>query len=131
MVADDERDVDVELTGLVAREQGVEAVRGLRDEERQPRAVLREVELLLEGVEGPDEVRHGGGEGVPWDEEVAQIPGHAHEEDGVLAGVHVLVEGDDVAAVAVDEVGDLGDQAGPVRAREEQDGVVAHEARGA
>ena len=125
VVADDAGNVDGPLAGLVAGEQVVEAVTHAADEDGHAGAYVVEVEaeghVVAWGVECGDVLA----DLVARDEECVELPFYSHEEDAVLA-VDVLVEVDDVALVVRNELGDVGYDALPVGAVEQQDGRRFH-----
>ena len=127
VVADDGDDVAGELAGVPAIEQVGQAVVVLADEERQARAARRALEAHLHG-EARGDVGEGGVEAVATVErqrEAVELPLDAHEEELEL-GVLVLVGVHDVGAVAVEELGDGGDDAALVGAVDEQRRRVTH-----
>lgn len=112
MIADDDRDVDGEIAGLVAREQVVEAVVFFGDEERHATALAGETELPLHLVPAAERAEarvHFGA----VEEEAIHRPLESHEE-GVLTRVDVLLEVDDVAVMGCDESGDIVNESGLV-----------------
>ena len=124
VIADDQRDLGLELSHPVPQDDVVEAVDMFRDKEGHPGLHVGEVERALhveflgQRIEGLEDL-------PPGDVEALELPLDPHEEDlgalrRVLGGVN------DVAAVAEDEVRHRGDDPLLVGAGQQQDGVGFH-----
>jgi hypothetical protein len=121
VVAHDQGQRRLELTGAMAPQQVLQAVVELRNEERYPRHVIAEAQLPRHPEplgDGPERR----GDLCARKAERGEVPFDALQEDPLLE-VRVLVGVDDVAVVAVDEVGHRGDEALLIGARQQQDGA--------
>jgi hypothetical protein len=123
MVAHDQRNLAAQLPGLVAQQQVVEAVVGPRGEDRHA--------LDPVGVgDAPDHLHPFGQlgdgplEGPAVGVELREVEVDALEED-TRGPVGVLIGLEDVGAVAVQQLGEGGHDAAPVRTAHEQGGAVA------
>ncbi len=125
VVADDHRHLDGELAGAPPVEEVVEAVRLLRGEDRDAGPLVGEAqapahaEALGDGGERRADLLAGQVDAVELELDAL--------EEGAVGVVRVLLEVDDVAAVLGHERGDGRDDAGPVRARHQQDPVARHD----
>ena len=121
VVGDDAGNLDVELTGLPARQQVVEAMGHLADEDGHAGTLAgelkHELHLVALGVERGDVL----GDLLLGDEETLEVPLHTHEE-AVVDLVHALVQVENVAVVVGDKLGDLHDDAHLVGAMEQKYG---------
>ncbi len=114
-----DRDVDLELAAARPGEKIDEAVRLLRHQHPDPRDVVGEAHRALH-AEAVDDGTEGGLDLVP--PEVAAVEQELDSlEEHTVGAVGVLLGVDDVAAVAVDEVGGGGDDARLVGTRQQQD----------
>jgi len=134
MVGNDERDFAGEFAALMAIEQIDEAVVVFRNQDDHAGTMrgLRETPLHLKFLGDGRELLAEVSKSLigEIDVEVFGIELDAHqEESGFLVGVFVGVQ--DVAAVAVDEVGNSGDFAFAVRTGDEEDGGIFHWRSGA
>jgi len=111
-------DLAGELPALVAEQQIVQTVIELRDEDRDPLGPPRVQEPRVH-VEPLCHLPDSALERVPVGLQLSQIDPDALEELTSLA-VGVLVGVDDVAAVPVQQLGQPGDDARPVRTRDEE-----------
>jgi len=126
VVADDARNLDVPLAGVVTREKVVDAVAHLADEDRHPRLLVREVYAEIHPVAGTEHRVDVFSDLFTGNQEPVEFPLYPHEED-LLDSVDVLVEVDDISAVVRDELRHVSDYSLPVRAVEkEYCGLVFH-----
>ena len=122
MVADDQRDLAVELARAMSQQQVVEAVVVLRDEQRQA-LVLRAIgdaPVELEALRGFGD---GPLQADPVGVELAQVDADPLEELP-LGLVGVLVRVEDVGPVAVEQLGQPRHDAAAIGAADEQRGRV-------
>ena len=120
VVADQHRDVDRELALAPAVQQVVDAVRLAGGQQPDPGPVVGEAELPPHG-EPLGHRGEGGTDLVSGQVEAGELDLDPQEE-GDVAVVGVLLQVDDVAAVPGHEGRDGRDDAGPVRAGDEQAG---------
>ena len=119
MIAYDTGYFDVPLPCLVTGEEVVEAVAHLADEYGHPGLDIAEEDAELQGVPAGEEGADVFLDLFAGDQEAVEFPFDAHEE-AAFDAVDVLVEIDNVSAVFGDEAGDVGDDALPVWAVEEE-----------
>ena len=121
VIADNQGDFHIDLFGFPSRQDIVEAVGQLGDEDGHPGGLVGEVQLPFHAVFLGDQ----GGEIlvdlVVGDDEIFQFPLDAHEKD-LTQGVNMLIQKGDVAVVLVNKLTDRGHDAFVVGAMDEQDG---------
>jgi hypothetical protein len=124
MVGNDKRNFAGELAAAMAIQKVDEAVVVFGDQNHHARPVVGEREPILH-LELGGERREVTVEIGKWKIEIGGIEFDPHEEE-VGFGVAMLIGEEDVAVVAEDEVGDLGDHALAVGTTDEQDGRIFH-----
>jgi len=118
VIRDDADDVPAELAELPRLQEVVQAVRRLAHEDRDALLCLRVAQIPLHRVVAPQRVERRGCAGAV-EREAAEIPHDAHVEAAAL-DVAVLVRGEDVAAVPVDEPRDGGNQSRAVGTHDQE-----------
>ena len=134
VVGDNDRDFAEELAGGDALQQVGKAMQVLGTEEGNARLGIPR--LLSDAAELPAHLEYGGERGESLGELgkaarvrrkicLRQSPLDAHEKE-TKAVILVLIGVEDVRALAVEQAGDFGDEAGLVGAVDEQDGAFRH-----
>ena len=121
VVADHGHDVALQFTEALAQQEVVEAVGHLGAEHGHPGTLVAEGQLggqLMALGQDPD----GRLNAIPIQAEPAQVENEAHEE-GPRIRLRMLVEVDDVAAIAEHEVRQGGNEARTVLTADEEGGV--------
>ena len=125
MVGHDEGDVHRQVASLVAGEEVVETVIFLGHEKGDALTLAGEVEAHLHFMT-PSHGLETGEDLLFLQGEVLQTPLEAHEK-GVLIGIDVLLEVDDVSSMGEDESRDIMDQTWAVGTMDKKRGGVGHE----
>lgn len=118
VIADDAWYFDAPLARLVSRQQIVEAMPHLADENRHARWYIAKVEIAF-GVESLRiECVEDFGDFVAFDGKMIEFPFDAHKEHA-LDVIDELIDVDDIAAVIGDKARDFGDNPRRIGAMEE------------
>lgn len=124
VVTNDQGDFGGKFVGFPAPEEVEKAVVLFADPDGEAGVIVGEVQFVG-GLPRLGDGSEGSGDDLAGEVKVFQEPFHATEKDvGVDVGVVVATE--DVAAVGIDEVGDLGDESPLVGAGNEQGGGGVH-----